>query len=59
MAGAARAGDRIALFGVATRPVLADPADPTRGLNPSSDPECSPEFRLHLVRELVARVMAS
>jgi len=59
LAGAARAGDRVALFGVATKPLLADPADPTRGLSPSSDPECSPDFRLHLVREMVARVMAS
>jgi len=57
LAGAARNGDRLALFGVATRPVLADPNDPTRGLQPSSDPECSPDFRLHLVRVLVDRVM--
>jgi carbon-monoxide dehydrogenase medium subunit len=59
LAGAARAGDRLALFGVSTRPVLADPRDPTRGLKPSSDPECGPDFRLHLVREMVARVMAA
>jgi carbon-monoxide dehydrogenase medium subunit len=57
MAGAVRAGDRLTLFGVATRPVLADPADPTRGLQPSADPECSPAFRLHLVTQLVERVM--
>jgi len=57
LAGAARAGDRLALFGVATRPLLADPADPTRGLEPSSEPECSPDFRLHLVKVLVERVM--
>jgi aerobic carbon-monoxide dehydrogenase medium subunit len=57
MAGAVRAGDRLALFGVATRPVLADPGDPTRGLQPSADPECSPAFRLHLVTELVGMVM--
>jgi carbon-monoxide dehydrogenase medium subunit len=59
LAGATRAGDRLALFGVSTRPVLADPDDPTKGLAPSSDPECSPDFRLHLVKEMVARVMAS
>jgi len=59
LAGAVRAGDRLALFGVATRPVLADPADPTRGLSPSADPECSPEFRLHLVRVMVERVMSA
>ena len=59
MAGAVRAGDRLALFGVSTRPVLVDPADPTRGLNPSDDPECSPAFRLHLARALAARVMVA
>ncbi|MDQ6919128.1 MAG: FAD binding domain-containing protein [Candidatus Dormibacteraeota bacterium] len=57
MAGAVRAGERLVLFGVATRPVVADPADPTRGLQPSADPECSPEFRLHLVEAIVERVM--
>jgi aerobic carbon-monoxide dehydrogenase medium subunit len=57
MAGAVRAGERLALFGVATRPVLADPADPTRGLQPSADPECSPAFRLHLVQAMVEQVM--
>ncbi|HEY8680988.1 MAG TPA: FAD binding domain-containing protein [Candidatus Dormibacteraeota bacterium] len=59
LAGAVRAGDRLVLFGVATRPVLADPADPTRGLQPSADPECSPAFRLHLVEALVERVMGA
>jgi hypothetical protein len=59
LAGAVRAGDRLVLFGVATRPVLADPADPTRGLQPSADPECSPAFRLHLVEALVERVMSA
>lgn len=58
MAGAVRAGDRLVLFGVATRPLLVDPAEPTRGLQPSADAECSPAFRLHLAREMVARVMA-
>jgi carbon-monoxide dehydrogenase medium subunit len=55
MAGVARAGDRLALFGVAPTPVLADPADPTRGLRPSGDLESTPEFKLHLVRTLVGR----
>jgi CO/xanthine dehydrogenase FAD-binding subunit len=59
MAGAVRAGDRLVLFGVAARPLLADPADPTRGLQPSADPECSPAFRLHLVEALVERVMSA
>src|SRR5947207_160659 len=59
MAGAARHGDRLALFGVAGTPVLADPADPTRGLQPSSDLEASAEFKLHLVRVLVERAFAA
>jgi CO/xanthine dehydrogenase FAD-binding subunit len=59
MAGAVRAGDRLAVFGVATRPQLADPADPGRGLRPSAEPECSPEFRLHLLAAVVERVMSA
>jgi carbon-monoxide dehydrogenase medium subunit len=55
MAGVARAGDRLALFGVAPTPVLADATDPTRGLRPSADLESSAEFKLHLVRVLVER----
>ena len=55
MAGVARFRERVALFGVAPTPVLADPADPTRGLRPSGDLEASPEFKLHLVRALVER----
>src|SRR5213078_4912209 len=50
---------RLALFGVAGTPVLADPADPTRGLQPSSDLEASAEFKLHLVRVLVERAFAA
>jgi carbon-monoxide dehydrogenase medium subunit len=59
MAGVARAGDRLALFGVASTPILADPADPTRGLHPSADLESSPEFKLDLVRVLAERAAAS
>jgi CO/xanthine dehydrogenase FAD-binding subunit len=59
MAGAVRAGDRLVLFGVATRPVFADAAHPTLGLQPSADPECSPAFRIHLVEALVERVMSA
>jgi CO/xanthine dehydrogenase FAD-binding subunit len=59
LAGAARAGDRLALFGVAATPVLADPRDPTRGLQPSGDLEASSEFRLHLVRVLTERAFAA
>jgi len=59
MAGVARAGDRLALFGVASTPVLADPADPARGLHPSADLESSAEFKLHLVRVLAQRAMTT
>jgi carbon-monoxide dehydrogenase medium subunit len=59
LAGVVRAGDRLALFGVAPTPVLADPADPTVGLRPSGDLEASPEFRLHLVRVLAERAFAA
>jgi CO/xanthine dehydrogenase FAD-binding subunit len=59
LAGAVRAGERISLFGVAPTPVLADPRDPTRGLQPSGDLEATPEFRLHLVRVLTEKVLAA
>ena len=59
LAGLVRAGDRLALFGVAATPVLADPRDPTAGLRPSGDLEASPEFRLHLVRRLVEEAYAA
>jgi aerobic carbon-monoxide dehydrogenase medium subunit len=59
MAGAVRAGEKLAIFGVAPRPLLADPGDPGRGLRPSAEPECSPEFRLHLLAAMVERVMAA
>lgn len=59
LSGVVRAGDRLALFGVAPTPVLADPADPARGLQPSGDLEASPEFRLHLVRVLTEKAFAA
>ena len=59
LAGVVRAGQRLALFGVAPTPVLADPVDPTRGLRPSSDLEASTEFRLHLVRVLTEKALAA
>ncbi len=55
LAGVARAGRRYALFGVAPTPVLADPAEPVRGLSPSHDLEASAEFKLDLVRILMER----
>ncbi len=59
LAGVVRSGHRLALFGVAPTPVLADPNDPTRGLRPSGDLEATPEFRLHLVRVLTERAFAA
>jgi hypothetical protein len=59
LAGVVRAEDRLALFGVAGTPVLADPSDPTRGLEPSGDLEASPDFRLHLVRVLAEKAFAA
>jgi len=59
LAGGVRYGDRLALFGVAETPVLADPQNPVRGLQPSGDLEASPEFRLHLVQVLTERLFAA
>lgn len=59
LAGVVRADERLALFGVAPTPVLADRADPTRGLQPSGDLEATAEFRLHLVRVLTEKAFAA
>jgi CO/xanthine dehydrogenase FAD-binding subunit len=59
LAGVVRAGDRMALFGVASTPVMADTSDPTRGLQPSSDLEASAEFKIHLVRALAEKAAAA
>ena len=59
LAGVVRAGDRLALFGVAATPVLADRSDPARGLQPSGDLEATPDFRLHLVRVLTEKAFAA
>ena len=59
LAGVARAGDNLALFGVAPTPVLADPQNPAAGLEPSRDLEATPEFRLHLVRVLTEKAFAA
>jgi len=59
LAGVVRAADRLALFGVAPTPVLADPSDPTKDLQPSGDLEATPEFRLHLVRVLTQKAFAA
>jgi CO/xanthine dehydrogenase FAD-binding subunit len=59
LAGVVRAGDRLALFGVAPTPVLADPRDPAKGLQPSGDLEATSEFRLHLVRVLTEKAFAA
>src|SRR5437016_4889699 len=59
LAGVVRAGDRLALFGVAPTPVLADPRDPVAELQPSGDLEATPEFRMHLVRVLTEKAFAA
>jgi CO/xanthine dehydrogenase FAD-binding subunit len=59
LAGGVRYGDRLALFGVAPTPVMADPKDPTKGLQPSGDLEATPEFRLHLVQAITDRLFAA
>ena len=59
LAGVVRAGERLALFGVAPTPVLADPRDPARALQPSGDLEATPDFRLHLVRVLTEKALAA
>ena len=59
LAGVVRAGEKLALFGVAATPVLADPGDPVRGLEPSGDLEATPAFKRHLVRVLTERAFAA
>ena len=59
LAGVVRAGPKLALFGVAPTPVLADPRDPVAELQPSGDLEATPEFRMHLVRVLTERAFAA
>ena len=59
LAGVVRADTRLALFGVASTPVMADPRDPTLGLQPGGDLEASADFRLHLVRVLTEKAFAA
>jgi carbon-monoxide dehydrogenase medium subunit len=59
LAGVVRAGENLALFGVAPTPVLANANNPTQGLQPSGDLEASPDFRLHLVRVLTEKAFAA
>ena len=59
LAGVVRAGDRLALFGVAGTPVLADPKDPSKGLEPSADLEATADFRRQLIRVLTERAFAA
>jgi len=59
LAGGVRYGDRLALYGVAATPVMADPGNPTKGLQPSGDLEATPEFRLHLVQTVTERLFAA
>jgi carbon-monoxide dehydrogenase medium subunit len=59
LAGVVRSGAILSLFGVAPTPVLADPSNPTAGLQPSGDLEATPGFRLHLVRVLTEKAFAA
>lgn len=59
MAGVVRAGDRLALFGVAPTPVTADPNEPTRDLQPSADLEATPGFRKHLITAMTRELFAA
>src|SRR5258708_19572669 len=52
LAGVVRAADRLALFGVAPTPVLADPRDPLKGLHPTAALAPTPPFPLQLIRAL-------
>ncbi len=45
----------LALTGVGSTPVLVDPADPTRGLQPPDDFRGSSDYRRHLATVLAAR----
>lgn len=51
-------GIRLALTGVAARPIEVDPADPTVDLTPPADFRGSAEYRLHLAAVLADRVLA-
>ena len=59
-ATARRTGQRVilALTGVADRPTLVDPNDPTASLDPVGDFRGSAAYRLHLAAVLAARVVA-
>lgn len=48
---------RLALTGVADRPVLVDPSNPTAGLTPPSDFRGSGEYRLHVAATVARRVL--
>ena len=50
-------GIRLALTGVAPRPVLVDADEPTAGLDPPADFRGSSEYRLELAVTLSARVL--
>lgn len=54
-----RIGERvlIALTGVAPTPILLDPADPTRGIDPPTDFRGSADYRTRLATVLTARAM--
>ena len=52
-------GDRMAVTGVASTPVLVDSENPTVSLQPSSDFRGDSEYRMHLVKILASRALDS
>ncbi|MDP6964698.1 MAG: FAD binding domain-containing protein [Acidimicrobiales bacterium] len=50
-------GDRMAVTGVASTPVLVDSENPTVSLQPSSDFRGDSEYRMHLVKILASRAL--
>jgi|TARA_B100000959_G_scaffold64683_1_gene68452 CO/xanthine dehydrogenase FAD-binding subunit len=50
-------GDRMAVTGVASTPVLVDPENPTVSLQPPSDFRGDSEYRMHLVKILASRAL--
>jgi len=57
-ASGADGSNRLALTGVAAVPVMVDPDDPTRGIDPPADFRGTAEYRRHLAAVLSARAIA-
>lgn len=50
-------GLKVAATGVADTPILVDPTEPTKGLDPAGDFRGSPDYRIHLTSLLAARTL--